>query len=373
MSIMLPLHVFNMGGEGGLKPFHIPAAIACVLSFFLINEKGKLYKYVIWFLVLALISTILSYAFATAYPIWVNTFIVFTSCIGLAYVDSNRILRYIAFLIPVDVVVLFYDSIVEPQYRYQGFYNDPNYLCTTLIIFVFILFIIYSSIQNKIYKAGIIVALVLIYILIFQTLSRTGLACSLFLLLSVTMATIRKHFIKLVFVVIIGIGGLYYYAADLIDNRWNQMYERIFEKDDNIEGAGSLRVNLSLQNIRYIFDNPQFIFLGLGGGTTNGINAREVPGLSAYRTELSIDHNTWTSTFSEQALICFILFFVIIYITFNNVRRIMDGTTRYLSLGVFFSILIFSFSISQKTYLPFWWIIFFLNNKSLIFLEIERK
>ena len=147
----------------------------------------------------------------------------------------------------------------------------------------------------------------------------------------------------------------------------------MFERNDNVENASTLRRTLSFQNINFIIDNPQYIPFGLGGGTTNGYNAIEVPGLSNYRKDFHIDHNTWTSTFSEQGLICFILFFVIVYMTFKNVWRKENGTNKYLMLGVFISIFVFSFSVSLKTYLPFWWIIFFLNNKTMMNLEKEWK
>jgi hypothetical protein len=364
MAIMLPLHVFNLGGGEGLKPFHIPAVIACILSFFVLKKKDKLYRYVIWFLIFALISSILSYA-TSAYSMWINMFIVLTGCLGLAYVDPKPFLMLTAIFIPIDIIVLFYHSIVEPQYRYQGFYNDPNYLCTTLIVFIFILLLVYTNIQKKLYKAVIIFTLVITYALILMTLSRTGLFGSLLLLLGASTTAIRKHFVKFIVAASICMVALLNYASNFIDNKWEQIYERIYENNDNIENAGSHRWDLSLQNIRFIMDNPQFIPFGLGGGTTYGKYAMQVPGLNKYRKDWHIDHNTWTSVFSEQGLFCFILFFIIINVTFNRMRKKTKNAKKYLLYGAFFSIFLFSFSISQKTYLPFWWIMFVLNNIKL--------
>lgn len=371
MAITLPLHVFNMGGGEGLKPFHIPAAIASVLSFIFLKKKEKLYKIVIWFLGIALLSSLLSYG-SSDFSMWVNMFIILTSCVGLAYVDVKKVLMFTSLLITIDVVILFYHSIDEPQYRYQGFYSDPNYLCTTLIVFIFLLFQVYIINQNKLYKAVIAGVLVLIYVLILLTISRTGLVCSLFLLLITSIAAIKKHFLKLIIVVIIGLLGLQHYASNFLDNQWGLMYERVFEADDNVEEAGSHRLDLSLQNIRYILDNPQYIPFGLGGGTTKGTYASKIPGLSKYRKSPIGDHNTWTSIFSEQGFICLVLFFIIFYLTFNKIYLMIPGTKKYLSMGVFLSIFIFSFSIPQKTYLPFWWVIFFLNNDLIFKNEMHR-
>lgn len=372
MAIALPLHVFNMGGGDGLKPFHIPAAIACVLSFIFLKKKEKLYKIVIWFLGVALLSSLLSYA-SSAFSIWLNTFIILTSCVGLAYVESKQVLKYATLLIPIDVVVLYYHSLVEPQYRYQGFYSDPNYLCTTLIVFIFLLLLVYSNTERIIAKVVIIGTLVLTYALIFLTLSRTGLICSLMVLLLSSIAAVKKHFFKFVIAAMLGVWALQHYATSFLDNQWDLIYERVFEANDNVEYAGAHRFHLSLQNIMFILDHPQYIPFGLGGGTTVGVNASEVPGLAQYRKSTIGDHNTWTSTFSEQGLICFILFSFIIFITFNKVRGNRNGSNRYLLLGVFLSIVLFSFSVSQKTYLPFWWVIFFLNNSSLSKIEYNAK
>ena len=362
MAIALPLHVFNMGGGDGLKPFHVPASIACVLSLIFLKKNDKLYRIVKCFLAMALVSSLLSYG-SSDFSMWINMFIILTSCIGLAYVDLKRVLKFASLLIPIDVIVLYYHSIIEPQYRYQGFYSDPNYLCTTLIVFIFLLLLVYNNTKNKLCKVAIAGVLGLIYVLILLTISRTGLVCSLFLLLITSLAAIKKHFFKLVVVVIIGIWGLQHFATNFLDNQWGLMYERVFEADDNVEEAGSHRLDLSFQNIRYIFDHPQYILFGLGGGTTKGIYARNIPGLSKYRKSSVSDHNTWTSIFSEQGLICLILFGVIFYLTFNKIKTMKPSTRKYLSMGVFLSIFIFSFSIPQKTYLPFWWVIFFLNNQ----------
>lgn len=372
MAIMLPLHVFNMGGGDGLKPFHIPAAAACVLSFFLIKKKDKLYKCVAWFLASAFMSTILSYA-SSAFSIWLNTFIILTSCVGLAYVESKQVLKYTTLLIPIDVVVLFYHSLVEPQYRYQGFYSDPNYLCTTLIVFIFLLLLVYSNTEKIIAKVIIIGTLVLTYALIFLTLSRTGLICSLLVLLLASISAVKNHFFKFIIAAMLGVWTLQHYATSFLDNQWDLMYERVFEANDNVEYAGSHRFHLSLQNIRFILDHPQYIPFGLGGGTTIGVNASEVPGLAQYRKSPIGDHNTWTSTFSEQGLLAFICFFLIIYASYKNIVRSSSKKDRYLLLAVFFSTILFSFSISQKVYLPFWWLIFFLNNKNLSALQLKKS
>ena len=52
LSLSLPLHVLNMGGEEGLKPFHITAVLSLVLSFFVVPRKGKLHKKLMLFLLL---------------------------------------------------------------------------------------------------------------------------------------------------------------------------------------------------------------------------------------------------------------------------------------------------------------------------------
>lgn len=364
VALMLTLHIFNLGGGDTLKPFHIAAVIALLLSFFVIPLKGKLFKYTVYLVLCSLLSSLFSYS-DTALPFWINLIVILLSCYGLSLIHIGKLLRWLFVLIPIDVAVLLFTATQGYTFRYQGFYDDPNYLCTTLMVFLLICFFLLSHASNKWAKSLMIVTIIGIYTIILMTVSRTGIVCSLLVLCSFFYNSLKKNIFKAVLIAVIAFVGVSYYARDFLGEQTRAFQERIFDSSDNYESAGTLRKELSLQNFRFIIDNPQYIFFGLGGGSSTGAGAAQIPGLNSYRKDTHGDHNTWTSTFSEQGLFAFVFFFLIIYTTYRNIIRVPLGADKVLLLAVFISIIIFSFSISQKVYLPFWWLLFFLNNESL--------
>lgn len=372
IALTLTLHVYNLGGGDTLKPFHITAVIASVLSFLVVPFKGKIIKYTAFFVLCSLLSSLFSFS-NTAFPFWINLTIVLCSCYGLVYIDIKKLLKWLYVLIPIDVAVLLYTAMGGYMYRFQGFYDDPNYLCTTLIVFLLVCLLQFLYISNKWAKGLTIITIVGIYAIILMTVSRTGLFCSLLILVFFFLNSLKKNVFKAVLIALVGLFVTVHYASNFIEEQAGAFSERLFDANDSYESAGNFRKELSLQNIRYIIDNPQFILFGLGGGTTTGVGAAQIPDLNHYRKDFHGDHNTWISTFSEQGLLAFICFFLIIYATYKNIVRSSSKKDRYLLLAVFFSTILFSFSISQKVYLPFWWLIFFLNNKHFSALQLKKS
>lgn len=364
LALSLSLHVFNMGGEGGFKPFYIPALVSCVFLFVLSPRKTKLFRLLMLFLLCAFISTVFSTS-TTAFPGFLTILIVALSCYGVAYADMDLVLRCMVFLIPFDLVVLIYEAITNSFYRFQGFYNDPNYLCTTLLVMLFLCIVSIKKYEGKVIKITMVASCVIIFILILLSISRTGLACSLLLLLASLWDSIKKHLLKVVICFTLLFMAISYYASDLMEQRWDLFYERVFDTTDNVDSASSHRGELSIQNLRYISDNPQYLFFGLGAGTTSGDGARQISGLTKYRKSESRDHNTWTSSLSEQGLFALLFFSLLFINTFRSVYKIPKGEVKYCSLGLFVVLVLFSFSLWQMSYLPFWWGLFLLNNKKL--------
>lgn len=362
LALALSLHIFNMGGTSSLKPFHIAAFAASLMTLFYSKKKRAFYHLLI-FLFCVAISALISPAVGV-FSGFINLLIVTLCCYGVSIANIETILKCLCILIPADLLVLVYIAISEPTYRFQGLYNDPNYLCTTLLVFLFICIQGYLRFQNKIIKATFIVSISIIVFLILITLSRTGMACTILILCVTSINFIRKHLLKFVFIAFIAIAAVNYYASDFINTEFSLIYERVFEASDNLESAGEHRSELSKQNLRYIADNPQFIFWGLGPGTTDGEVAKQIPNLSSYRGNYSRDHNTWTSCVSEYGIIAFVFFLLIVLGTLKALFR-NEGLLKYASIGFCISLLIFSFSIWQMTYLPFWWGLFLLNNRQL--------
>lgn len=363
VALSLSLHVFNMGGENLIKPFHIAAVGACIITL-LTLRNDRLLKNLCFFIFCIFISTLLSHA-ENVFSGFINVFIVTFCCVGAAFVDINKVLKYLMIFIPFDLVALLYEATTNPIYRFQGFYDDPNYLCTTLLVFLFLLLISYSIYTKSLIRILIVSEIVVIVFLIFLTISRTGIACCIMLLSILTYALLKKHFIKVIVVTVVSFFIAIHFTSDFWENEYSLLYERVFETNDNVENARNHRFDLSLQNLHYIVDHPQHLFFGLGPSTTDGAVARQIPGMQVYRVSDARDHNSWTSCLSEYGLFALFFFSLLFIDSFRKIIKQKKNTQKYLRLGMIVTLLIFSLSIWQMTYLPFWWGLFFLNNKQM--------
>lgn len=363
LALSLVLHVFNTGGEGGLKPFYIPAAIACVMTL-LYSKKEKTYILVCLFLCNVLVSAFLS-SVSSSMSGFVNLLIVILCCYGVSKSQIDDLLHILVVLIPIDLMALLYEAISNPIYRFQGFYNDPNYLCTTLIVFFFLSVLIYYRFDNKILRLIAIANIVMAVVLIIFTLSRTGIACIVLLLIATFANVIKRHIWKGVIVLLIFVIAINHYAVDFIDNQYMLLYERLFEKSDDLGSAGELRSELSKQNLRFIGDNPFYLFWGMGPNATSENNAKQIPGLNQYRKVDNRDHNTWSSCLSEYGLLALVFFFLLVFRIAKYVVKHNRTIYRHVCIATCLVLLIFSLSIWQMTYLPFWWGLFLLSNREL--------
>lgn len=362
LALALILHIFNTEGDG-IKLFHIPALVACVLSYYFVPKKGVLFKlvnYFVFFIVISAAISLVSNSLAKS----LTYVILLYGCYGVAYVDLEKLLNWMVFLIPIDILVLCSYAITQPEFRFKAYYTDPNFMCTTLLLFLFICLLAYMRTKHVAIKTILIVTMILICVLVLLTVSRTGIFCALLMLVFVSTAVIKKHLIKFVVGIIIGLFMVQHFAYEFVDAQWSLLYDRTFKSSDSVDNATEMRSNLSMQNVRFILDHPQYILFGLGPGGVHPDGAKQIPGLSFYRIEDLGDHNTWSSFFSEQGLLSFMCYISLLFITFRIVLKTPDKTYKLLKLGFYLSLFLFSFSISQKTYLPFWWGIFLLNNNN---------
>lgn len=363
LVLSLSLHVFNTSGVGEIKLFHIAAAIASVITL-LFARKTKTFLFLVCFTVSVGISAVLSPAAGTIKGL-VNLLIVVFCCFGVSTVRINDLLRFSLVLIPIDLLSLLFVAFSSSFYRFQGFYNDPNYLCTTLLVFFYVSIISFYRIKSILARTVSVINMVIILLLIIMTLSRTGLLCAIIMLFALLFRLIKRHFLKLAVATVLVFSVAQHYASEFFLNEYALLYERVFDADYNVETAGKHRSDLSLQNLRFIAHHPQYLFFGLGPGTTDGEVAKGIPGLDRYRVDSIRDHNTLTSCLSEYGIIA-LFFFVLVFIrVFKSMRRQRNRPYFHISIAFYFTLVLSSLSIWQMTYLPFWWGVFLLNNKKL--------
>lgn len=351
------LHAFNSIEFGGVKLFYIPAAISFILSVVFSDKNQLLNRKTLMLVLWALFSSIVSpYDGATSRAF---TFMVVTvSLFGMLSCDKKKILHIVNAAIPIVLFFLLAHRESDEFGRYQGFYNDPNYLCTTLITYIALIMMEIFVINKKYFQLGLIVEILVILFLVTTTVSRTGLFCSLLLLLLTTWGLFLRYKFQTALVVFIGIGALLYYNPTIIGDTIESYMIRA-ERGDELSGATDLRKEIALRGVEYVITHPQYLFQGLGNGGT--ANASCYDGFVVKTKEG--DHNTLTSMFSEQGLIGFIIYIGILWYLFKYLyNSFKTSIVHRISFFTFIVLQIFSLSISQVLFYPFWFFLFYTDN-----------
>lgn len=358
ITISIILHVFNTVGVGELKLFHITCVLALVIQIICRYKISRIQVYAIILIIVTIIS-----AYLSPYPnsiIKAITFgVVIGSCLYLSLGKYFKIIHVTNLLIPIPLFFLLYLSIRNTAYRFTGFYNDPNYLCTTLLVFLFLILQGIDYFKNKLIKFLLVTEVLILIYIATTTLSRTGLLCISFLTTIALWQFIKRYFwIALLLIVTTSLVFIYN-TPTIIENSIEKIESRQNNKD-NLNSAANLRYEISLRGVSYTLSQPQYLLFGMGIGSIGHWTY-----FNKSYSDLHIDHNTLTSCFSEQGLLGIVLYLSIIIHTIKiNINIKTSRKFKIIRIGVLIAVLIFSLSINQMTYLPYWWIIFFLNNKN---------
>ena len=358
ISLALCLHVFNTFELfEGFKAFYLPAACAFVISLY---KMGRYHRDHLYLVVWAFILVTLVSAFVSRYSGAISTantmMILVIGAYGLRYVDLKEFLAVNNILILVSIIGLFGGLIfggIYNNFRFSGYYQDPNYFCTTLLLFIYILLVSIYTTDKKILKIVNLIEIMLTILLVGLSVSRTGLACVGLVLFVGLFALYKRN--KFIIVLAIFAAGLAITKIDfsLIFDLFSQ---RIFQASDGVQSATALRFSLSKRFISEAFSSFDTGILGLGIGSTIAPKELGVIDVSLHHR----DHNTITSCLSEHGIIAFIIFCYI------HLRLALNLCTtkwlRILRLVTYMSVLMFCGSIWQMTYLPWWMLIFLISN-----------
>ena len=358
ISLSLISHIFNnLEVAGGIKLFYIFVGCSIVSVISLIRRTNVIKKYLILYLFFSIVSCFYA-TYTGAFERYFSVFLVMLSTFGLSLVDKNKVVFLNLLLSPIVLLGLFYTLIHYPAFRFQGFYNDPNYLCSSLQVYTFLILLILPK-SNKWYiRVWLLLQFFIIILLVLSTLSRTGLICMFVVTLAAFSSYITKSK-KMVFVFIIALFGFFYFQQNSINNFVNSMNRRADSQNDLVESAAETRFQLSIRGIEYVKDNPEFAMFGVGLG---GI--RKIREISSF--DHQIDHNTFTSCFTEQGILALISLVCILYAIAYRLYKCENSFIKNFHLLSFLSFILFSLSINMMIFLPFWWIVFlmFPRNKS---------
>lgn len=348
-------HIYNSAMIVGVKLFYIPAIITFILSVYLFHKKIN-----IKIVILSIITLLSAFISSNSQSVFaaLSMIVVMIAFLGLKYIRIGLIIRIGSVLSTIVLCSLLYEYYSTKQYRFVGYYIDPNYLVISLIALLLINMLSNRASKDKLLSVLSKINIFSIVVLSLLTLSRTGVFCVLLIIVFFFFQEIKKHFFKFS-ILIFSISFFFYFNyydnySEVLENFSGRL--SMSNSNDNLGSAMSLRSKLSFSGIEFIFDNLEYFLFGIGiSNTANSIN--DIGFVNEYGLR---DHNTFTSVFSEQGLLGLVFFIALLYDALMSIKR--KSSLKLLSLVVFISLCIESASIWCMTYLPFWWIFMLVQN-----------
>lgn len=362
ITLTLLLHVFNnLRLNESIKFFHLGAGLALIFALFFLRKKlGKIEKIALAFVTTSFFSCILS-PYEQSLSVWIKLCIIIGATLFVVAIPIRKLIIGVNIIIPIALLALVKEYFVGIYYRYQGFYEDPNYMCTTLLVLFFYLQLLWEICSKKVIRIGVLFEMLVLLFLVSTSISRTGLVC--FSVMAIGF--FWDNFLKNKSLAIIGVLSIacltIYFAPTLVEQALDNYTMRETENSDTLGHASNLRKEISMRGVNFVLTHPAYWVLGMGEGATS--HASSVPDFHV-RTHHG-DHNTITCCFAEQGLVGFLLMIILYYNIFKKIRSKRDPRLKkikLISMVSLFVFIIFSMSINQMVYLPFWFMIFTLSN-----------
>ena len=362
ITLTLLLHVFNnLQLNESIKFFHLGAGLALIFALFFLRKKlGKIEKIALAFVTTSFFSCILS-PYEQSLSVWIKLCIIIGATLFVVAIPMRKLIIGVNIIIPIALIALVKEYFVGIYYRYQGFYEDPNYMCTTLLVLFFYLQLLWEICSKKVIRIGVLFEMLVLLFLVSTSISRTGLVC--FSVMAIGF--FWDNFLKNKSLAIIGVLSIacltIYFAPTLVEQALDNYTMRETENSDTLGHASNLRKEISMRGVNFVLTHPAYWVLGMGEGATS--HASSVPDFHV-RTHHG-DHNTITCCFAEQGLVGFLLMIILYYNIFKKIRSKRDPRLKkikLISMVSLFVFIIFSMSINQMVYLPFWFMIFTLSN-----------
>ncbi len=355
ISLALFFHVFNTLSFGTIKIFYIFVFFAFISSFFVKSYVNQLYHFFIVCLVLFSCIGASTSPFSDFGGI-ISLIILLVSCRKLPFINLQYIETVSIYLLNIVCILLLFEYGNFHGMRFHGYYNDPNYMCLTLLSFIYFNFRALPSRKYLFENVIILINIFMVALLVLFSQSRTGLFCyGLFIVISMKnyAITFMKNHVLFSIILIVSLFFLlykviltqFYDEFDFFVSRFDG------RRADDLGNASDTRLQLSHICISYLIDNPIYIPFGIGVGNTELI------------THGHRDHNTITSCLSEQGLLSLVVYLIYLGIVFiRNYKR--NDLFRHLNLQMEVVFILFSLSIWCMTYLPFWIVLSVLYNQN---------
>lgn len=352
--LSLFFHVYNNLEIFGVKVFYIFVLLSIISNLFIRAKVDRKCNILVICMLLFCITSFSSPFINIEKSI--SFICIILACRKIPAINLQQIEKFSIYLLLVICICLFITYKNATGYRFQGFYNDPNYLCLSLISFVYLNMRYLKGLCKKNIMPEFLafINILSVFILVLLTQSRTGLICYAIMIVIFLKDYILKNFIKSFVVLSLIAFGIGNYIQNEYSDEIDFFISRFDgRRSDDVSSTVNYRFLSSKNSIAYMLSNPYYIPFGLGIGSSELITK------TAHR-----DHNTFTSCLSEQGL--FSLFTLLLFLLFLFKKNANDVTQykqlKLLNITTEFIFIIFSLSIWTMTYLPFWSTLFVLYN-----------
>lgn len=336
------------------KLFFIPTALAFGTSFFVVKKIGVLEFLFFLFVFFGSIPYIYYGTLDVQFSELPITRLVFgvLSCIALKQIPIKKIVKWLTLLTPF-IVILHYLFSDLSEYRYGGFYGDPNYLAICFQILIVSSLLSINFFENKYIKFLGIINILSILPLILFGLSRAGIVTTIFILIFYFIFLIKNGNKSIYIYITLGILLLSIFSNKLISlfsNRIDDLFGRLNDL------GGDVRNEINRIALEAFFTNENNIFFGFGIGNTETEKFLEITKYNNFRV-----HNSFIAVLVEQGIIGLLLIIFILSVLCYKILK-SNNNLKIFRLGIFFTMLINLYSIYCFSFLGFWVMFFFLLN-----------
>lgn len=346
-ALLLPTHMLNsMEVASGIKLWYVPVVILAFLGFMQLGrqKKDKFFRLGSLFVFLSFVSVLVG-----GVPVLVNCVeltLLFLAILPLQRTRKSRFYQLSPFLFIIAIYFSFiYANWDNEDWRFQGMYNDPNYLVTSLIVGIYLCVQAFIC-GNKVMKAVSVVAILCALYTIVVTQSRGGIIALLVFAFFIAVRGYQRSKVWFFFVAF-----LLLVTSTSVLSRFSKNVDNImvrFSGERVGDRSGAMSRFEEINTAQDVIEKHPWILLTGGGYGITG-SAKEMLGLPyKYNNDHRI-HNTLFAVLFEQGIIAFVVFCMMIVVLLRRTWK-----TDNIKFGLLLAVFIQSMTIWLIPYMPLW-------------------
>lgn len=364
IGLLIFTFTLNNLSIGSIKMFYL--IIPIILSYFIFKYKEiKLYTenriFILFcalsFLTLAIVTFKGDYNI-TKHIISSNLKILCIAliCIVMSNIIDFKSIKIFSNISIIITCILSFDFFINfDGYRYQGFFNDPNYFNSAILLLIFINIIELNNNICNLKKIILMISIILLTFLQIATASRSGIfGILVFWLFILKYSKDKKGIICLCTYLGVIVTVIYIcYDANLFNIQHTVKYliERILMKSNNDYGSAMMRFSEMYNGLNIIAIYPLALFIGIGTGSTTMVKWFSKFAVNDdYITRI---HNTYVSVLIENGILSLIVFIMLIIFILRLLTK-SKNEYKYIYFSLLSSQLIMSGFIWTIDFIPFW-------------------